>query len=88
MNPTICLRYLSSVLLLAVLGMNEKTDNVICRIDGFEKADHQQKLDQILGLNRSARLNEDIGLYDILIYEKKNGEGKGENIWTRKTFND
>ena len=33
-NPTIYLRYLSSVLLLAVLGLNnEKTDNIVIDID-------------------------------------------------------
>ena len=36
-----------------------------------------QKLDRILGLNRSARLNGIIELHGILIDEMKNREGKG-----------
>ena len=37
------------------------------------------ELDQILRLERSARLTLDFGLHDILIYEEKE-----ENVWRRK----
>ena len=42
----------------------------------------KKKLDQVLGLNRSARLNGDNGLWTSRHCEMKNTEGKGENyLW-------